>query len=146
MRAVPGSFAAVWLLAAVACGPRTPNAERPPAASAASLDDREWVLDGLGEVAAPLGAGGRPATLRFDPTTGRAAGFAGCNRYSAGYTLAGDSLTFGPAVSTKMACADGDELERGYLAMLPAIRSYTLSDSTLTLNGSSGPLAHFRAP
>lgn len=88
----------------------------------------------------------RPATIQFDPTTGRAAGFAGCNRYSAGYTLAGDSLTFGPAVSTKMACAGGDELERAYLAMLPAIRSYALSDSTLTLNGSGGPLARFRAP
>ena len=80
------------------------------------------------------------------PPTGRAAGFAGCNRYSAGYTLAGDSLTFGPAVSTKMACADGDELERGYLAMLPAIKNYRLSDSMLTLNGSTGPLAHFRSP
>jgi heat shock protein HslJ len=123
-----------------------PGPEQPPAASTASPEDREWILVRLGEVAAPLGGGGRPATLRFDRTTDRAAGFAGCNRYSAGYTLAGDSLTFGPAISTKMACADGDELERGYLAMLPAIRSYALSDSTLTLNGSGGPLAHFRAP
>jgi len=114
--------------------------------SAASLDNREWALVALGEVAAPVGAGNRPATIQFDPTTGRAAGFAGCNRYSAGYTVAGDSLTFGPAISTKMACADGDQLERGYLAMLPAIRSYALSDSTLTLNGSDGPLARFRAP
>jgi hypothetical protein len=39
-----------------------------------------------------------------------------------------------------------DELERGYLAMLPATRSYALSDSTLTLNGSGGQLARFRAP
>jgi hypothetical protein len=30
--------------------------------------------------------------------------------------------------------------------MLPAIRSYVISDSTLTLNGSGGPLARFRAP
>jgi heat shock protein HslJ len=104
MRAVPGSCAAVWLLTVVACGPKPPVPNQPPEASTASLDNREWVLVGLGEVAAPLGAGGRPATLRFDPATGRAAGFAGCNRYSAGYTLAGDSLTFGPAISTKMAC------------------------------------------
>ena len=146
MRPNSGSRAALWLLTVAACGPKPPAPEQPPAASAASLDNREWVLVRLGEVAAPLGAGGRPATLQFDPTTGRAAGFAGCNRYSAGYTFAGDSLTFGPAISTKMACADGDELERGYLAMLPAIRSYALSDSTLTLNGSGGPLARFRAP
>jgi hypothetical protein len=36
-------------------------------------------------------------------------------------------------------------LERGYLAVLPAIRGYALSDSMLTLNGSDGPLARFRA-
>jgi heat shock protein HslJ len=148
MRPVHVAFAALWLLGVSACGPKPPASEQPPAAAAAPapLDNREWVLVGLGELAAPLGAGGRPATIQFDAATGRAAGFAGCNRYSAGYTLAGDSLTFGPAISTKMACADGDELERGYLAMLPAIRSYALSDSTLTLNGSDGPLARFRAP
>jgi heat shock protein HslJ len=136
---------ALGLLTVVACGPKPPASERPPAVSTGSLDNREWALVGLGEVAAPLGAGGRPATIQFDPTTRRAAGFAGCNRYSAGYAVAGDSLTFGPALSTKMACADGDELERGYLAMLPAIRRYALSDSILTLSGSDGPLARFRA-
>jgi len=146
MRGIPEACAALSLLIVVACGPKSPASEQPPALSAASLDNREWALVGLGEVTAPLGAGGRPATLQFDPIGGRAAGFAGCNRYSAGYALAGDSLTFGPAISTKMACAEGDELERGYLAMLPAIRSYALSDSTLTLSGSGGPLARFRAP
>lgn len=134
------------MLTIVACSPKPPGAERPPAATAATLTDREWVLVGLGELDGPLGAGGRPATIRFDPATGRAEGFAGCNRYSAAYTLTGDSLAFGPAVSTKMACVDGDELERGYLAMLPAVRSHELSDSTLTLNGSGGPLARFRTP
>jgi heat shock protein HslJ len=146
MPTVPVAFAALGLLSVVACGPKPPASEQPPAESTASLDNREWTLVGLGEIAAPLGAGGRPATIQFDPATGRAAGFAGCNRYGAGYTVAGDSLTFGAAVSTKMACADGDALERGYLAMLPAIKSYTLSDSTLTLSGSDGPLARFRAP
>jgi heat shock protein HslJ len=147
MRPVPVALAAWCLLGVSACGPKPPTSEQPPAAAAAPapLDNREWTLVGLGELAAPLGAGGRPATIQFDPATSRAAGFAGCNRYSAGYTLAGDSLTFGPAISTKMACSDGDALERGYLAMLPAIRSYSLSDSTLTLNGSDGPLARFRA-
>ena len=146
LRPVPGAWAALWLLGGFACGPKPPAPEQPPTAAVAPLDNREWALVGLGEVAAPLGAGGRPATIQFDQAAGRAAGFAGCNRYSAGYAVTGDSLRFGPAISTKMACADGDELERGYLAMLPAIRSYALSDSTLTLNGSDGPLARFRAP
>lgn len=146
MRAIPGACAAWWLLTVSACGPKPPVSDQTPAVSTAALDNHEWVLVGLGELAAPLGAGGRPATIQFDPATTRAAGFAGCNRYSAEYVIAGDSLTFGPAISTKMACTDGDELERGYLAMLPAIRSYARSDSTLTLNGSGGALARFRAP
>ena len=146
MRAFPAALAALWLLPMYACSPK-PSASGPaPSVSERSLDDREWVLVQLGEVAVPLGAGGRPATIRFEPGTARAAGFAGCNRYTAGYTLAGDSLSFGAAISTKMACADGDALEQGYLAMLPAIRSYRLTDSTLIFDGSSGPLARFRTP
>ena len=151
MRVVPRACAALWVIAMAACSPKPPAAEPPAAESrgasgTASLNDREWILVHLGEITAPLGAGRRPATIRFDPTTRQAAGFAGCNRYSAGYTLAGRSLSFGPAISTKMACADGDELERGFLAMLPAIETYELSDSALTLDGSGGPLARFRAP
>ena len=75
----------------------------------------------------------------------RAPGFAGCNRYSAPYTIAGDSLGFGPAISTKMACAEGDSLERAYLAIIPDVTGYQATDSTLTLTGSSGALAVFRA-
>ena len=146
MRAISRAGAVLPLLFALGCGPRPPSSSEPPAASVASLEDREWILVGLGDRAAPPGAGGRPATIRFDSANGSAAGFAGCNRYSAQYTLAGDRLTFGPAVSTKMACADGDELERSFLATLPEIRTYERSDSTLTLSGSGGPLARFRAP
>jgi heat shock protein HslJ len=148
---------AIWLFAALGCGPRPPGdrppdadqsppSDPPPPASTASLEGREWTLVALGEQSAPPGAGGRPATIQFDGGTGRAVGFAGCNRYSGRYTVAGASLTFGPAVSTKMACTDGDELERSYLAILPRVTSYTVSDTGLILDGSAGPLARFRAP
>lgn len=152
MQPIPGALAAFWLLGVSACSPRPPDpgqppaSGQPPAAATGSLDGREWALVELDGRSAPPGAGGRSATIQFDPTTSRAAGFAGCNRYSAQYTLAADSLTFGPAISTKMACTDGDELERRYLAVLPETRSVSLSDSTLTLDGAGGPLARFRAP
>ena len=98
----------------------------------------------LGDAAAPAGAGGRPATIQFDMANGRASGFAGCNRYSASFTLEGDRLTFGPAMSTKMACQDGDDLERRYLVILPDVTGYEQSDSTLSLVGAGGSLARFR--
>jgi hypothetical protein len=43
-----------------------------------------------------------------------------------------------------MACADGDELERSFLAALPAVAAYQVTDSALTLSGLAGVLARFR--
>ena len=97
------------------------------------------------EQSAPAGHDTRPATLRLEASTSRAAGFAGCNRFSASYTLAGDSLRFGPVIATKMACADGDELERGFLGALPVVATYEATDSVLILKGPGGPLARFHA-
>jgi heat shock protein HslJ len=58
--------------------------------------------------------------------------------------MRGDSLSFGPAMSTKMACPEGMDLERRFLVALPSITSFTRADSTLTLSGPSGPLAQFK--
>lgn len=121
------------------------TASRSGGASSAAVLEREWALVTLGDSAAPRGTGGKPATIRFDSAASRAAGFAGCNRYSAPYTIAGDSLRFGPAISTKMACADGNALERAYLAIIPEVAGFRVTDSTLTLTGSSGTLAVFHA-
>ena len=118
---------------------------RSTAASSPSIIERDWSLVALGDSAAPLGSGGKPATVRFDSAAGRASGFAGCNRYSAPYDITGDSVGFGPAISTKMACADGDTLERAFLAIFPSVTGYQATDSTLTLTGSSGALARFKA-
>jgi heat shock protein HslJ len=135
------------VLATLGCG-RTPPAETPAKAVAAArpITDRDWQLVSLGERTDPKGSGGRPITLRLDAATSRAAGFAGCNRYSAGYVLTADSLKFTAPISTKMACADGMEVEGGFLAALPTVVTYQASDSSLSLHGPAGPLARFRAP
>jgi heat shock protein HslJ len=127
--------------------PATPSvAAAADSAASSPIADREWQLVSLGEMAsAPTGGGGNPATLRLDAAATRAAGFAGCNRYSGPYTLTADSLSFGALVSTKMACQDGDALERTYLAMLAAVRTWQATDSTLTLSAAGTPLAMFRA-
>ena len=52
---------------------------------------------------------------------GRAVGRAGCNNYSTKYKRAGDSISFGPTISTKMACApELMDLEQSYLGTLDA--------------------------
>ncbi len=150
--------AALLIMLASSCGPKPqpqgepdanapPAGAQPPAAQAAapmSLVDQDWILTALGERDAPLGAGDRPLTLRLDSASSRATGFAGCNRFGAGYTLAGDSLKFGPAISTKMSCGESDRIEQGYLAMLPLVVTYAATDTSLVLNGPGGALARFR--
>ncbi len=152
----------VWsLLAIVGCG-RKPAAdqETPPASAPAdtaaaahaghgaghTIVDRDWHLTSVGTLVNPRGAGDQPVTLRFDTAANRAAGFAGCNRYSANYALVGDSLRFLAPISTKMACDRGMDVEDAYLKVLEQVLSYTATDSTLTLTGASGSLAQFRAP
>jgi len=136
------------LVSAVACGggtrPPAPVAPAATAAPAPAITDRDWELLELGGYAPPAG---RPVTMRFDAGSRRAAGSAGCNRYSIAYAFRGDGLTFGPAAVTKMACLDGMEIESSFLAMLPQVTRYELPDAnTLVLSGLNGPLARFRAP
>lgn len=150
MRFAFAASGALLLLAACPSPQKQPSQEQsampaqtPPAQT--PITDRDWVLVALGERSSPAGRGNQPATLRLEASTSRAVGFAGCNRFSASYTLAGDSLRFGPAIATKMACADGDELERSFLGALPVVATYEATDSALILKGPSGPLARFRA-
>ena len=136
---------AAWRLAPVcfaafACA----DASKAPAAGPDPITNLDWELSAIDGLPSPLGAGGRPVTLRLDTAASRGGGFAGCNRYSAPYRMHGDSLSFGPAMSTKMACLEGMDLERRFLVALPSITSFTRADSTLTLSGPSGPLAQFK--
>jgi len=141
----------VLLFVALACKPKPeppPSADSAPApmppAQSTSFTDREWILAQLGDRAAPLGNGGKPVTLTLTSAEHRASGHAGCNRYTGPYTLSGNQLTFGPAISTKMACAEGMDVETAFLSMLPNVTGFAATDSSLTFSGGSGVLAVFR--
>jgi heat shock protein HslJ len=110
---------------------------------AASLVGREWRLTELNGRPAGNGAGGRAATLRLEGE--RAAGFAGCNSFGGGYTLAESRLVFSALAFTRMACEQGMELEREYLTALEAVRSWRMTPQGLELLGESGVLARFAA-
>ena len=136
-------------LAFAGCAREQKPAPGPAAAPAVKIEDRDWDVVQVGEMQNPQGNGGRPATLRFDTQAQRAAGNSGCNRYSATYRLSGDSLSFGPAISTRMACAEGMDLETAWLGALAKITTWSATESTLTLNGADGPVARLvehRAP
>jgi heat shock protein HslJ len=64
------------------------------------------------------------------------AGSTGCNRYTAGFTIDGDSLGIGEIATTRMACAPpADAIERAYLAALAQVAGWRTADDELVLIG-----------
>ena len=82
---------------------------------------------------------GTEITARFE--AGRVGGSAGCNTYTASYTLNGSAIEIGPAISTRMACQSPPgrmEQEAAYLAALQTARVYRIEGSRLTLETADG--------
>jgi heat shock protein HslJ len=77
---------------------------------------------------------------------GRAVGRAGCNNYTTTYKRAGNGISFGPMISTKMACApDLMSLEQSYLGTLAAAtRVERQPDGMLALTTDSAAQILFR--
>jgi len=76
-------------------------------------------------------------TLTLD--AGMATGSGGCNSYSAAYNLAGDVVSFGPIMSTKMACAGpAGDVENAYLANLAGVASYFSTGGQVVLSNAAG--------
>lgn len=94
---------------------------------------REWQLVEAPGQPAPLGANGRPATIRFDSAGARVSGYAGCNRYGAPVTVRDDSLRIGPVVLTRMACANDPGLEPWFVHSLERVRRAERSGEHLVL-------------
>lgn len=133
----------LFSLALMACRPTA--AVLSPADFRRSVAGTEWELVELQGQPAPVGAGGRRATMRFDADSARVSGFAGCNRYFGSYSLGNDepALTFGAVGMTKMACAQGMDLERQLGDALSRTSRYTLQDGRLTLVDATGLRATF---
>jgi heat shock protein HslJ len=112
-------------------------------AAPAALWGTAWVLEDLG------GAGvleGVQATLEF-PEPGKAAGRGSCNRFFGTVEIAGESLTFGPLGSTKMACDEAVMTQEGrYLEALQHAERYAIQGSTLLIypRGMNQPLRFTR--
>ena len=74
---------------------------------------------------------------------GQMSGTAGCNNYSAGYTVDGNAITIGPAISTMMFCGDPEgvmEQEMAYLQALPSAATYVAQGDRLDLLAADGTI------
>jgi heat shock protein HslJ len=113
-------------------------------AEAATIEGVSWRLVGLAD--RPTLAEGVVPSLRLDPTTHRAGGDTGCNTFAGSYTLAGDTLRFGPLISSRRACLSDltSAQETAYLDDLQRTRSWTLAGDTLRLADERGELMRLR--
>lgn len=83
--------------------------------------------------------------LVFD-ARGRVIGATGCNRLVARYDRNDAGLQIASAISTRMACAQGMDVEAQMLAMLERVRGWRLAGAILDLQDENGQLlARFQA-
>ena len=101
-------------------------------------------LDGQAAMGTP---GPREAHLQFAVDSARVSGSTGCNRLSGAFTLEGESLRFGPAAVTRMACLDpgANRQEQTFLAALSGTQRHRFAGDTLVLEGVNGVLARLVA-
>lgn len=85
---------------------------------------------------------GTTITLDFD-TTGRVSGNAGCNTYSAGYQVNGNSLSISQPSVTLLACGAPEgvmEQEQQYLTALQNAATFDIAGNTLTIRDAGGAM------
>lgn len=83
---------------------------------------------------------GAEVTIGFD-AEGRAFGRAACNRFSGGYELTGEGISFGPMAATKMACAPAlMDLETKVFEALGQVRRFDVDETgaLLLIGGPEG--------
>lgn len=109
-----------------------------------SFEGPTWRLTALGgQSPGVAGSATAPLTARFE--AGRVSGFSGCNRFTGGYTLDGDSVVVGPLAGTMMACADPQmAIEKTFLSGLAGALRKAISGDRLTLTSATGDALAFQ--
>ena len=114
-----------------------------PSVAPEPLEGSEWRLQSIaGQPVLPQPA----ATLAFAPNV-QVEGQGSCNRFSGTVEIRQDRLTFGPMISTKMACpGGGSEQESRYLGALRKAQRYEVQGDTLLIHaqGLDQPLRFVR--
>jgi heat shock protein HslJ len=116
----------------IACSTSTPSL------STDALGQSRWILSSLSGQSA---LAGRRATLNF--ADGKVEGSAGCNSYSASYTIAGEKISIGQAAATRRWCARPDglmEQEAKFLLALASAESWRIDGDRLELRDATGAL------
>lgn len=123
--------------------PIMPPPGPPQAVPIESITDHKWVVDSVNPSLENAFEWSRlGVSINLDKATGRASGFSGCNRWSAGYSSPEPGkLTFEAPISTRMACMEPPgimAMEQTFLDRLVKIATYTRSEDHLYLESADG--------
>ena len=137
---------AVVALALLAAGCTTqPGANNTTATATVAAESSligTWQLTSfLGTNGQTVGAVAGSVPLVTFSRDGSVTGTAGCNHFTANYTVSGNQLSIGPTVSTLMACpapAGVMDQEQRIFELFPLTAGYTITGSTLALLDRSG--------
>lgn len=110
----------------------SPTDDEPPAAPA--LDDTVWVLD-AGDSSIVVEDG---ATVSMQLGDSTVSGTGGCNQYSGGVEIDGDSIRFESLARTEMACEVGMTTEEAFHGALAQVDTIDETDERLVLTGADG--------
>jgi heat shock protein HslJ len=125
---------ALIALVPTGCGGDEDGGDDPP------LEGTEWTLVS-GVEAVPDDA---VPTLTLED--GTASGFGGCNTFTGGYELDGESITIGPLAATLMACEDAKSaVEAAYMPALEAADAWAIEDGELVLSSGGEESLRFSA-
>jgi copper homeostasis protein (lipoprotein) len=113
----------------------------------ASLTNTYWKILRLGGAELAVGEGRREPNLILRPDEQRFTATVGCNQLSGGYSLAGDTLAFGPTAATMMACEPPLDVWEAKLGeLLAQTAGYRIDGQTLELvDAGGGSLGLFQA-
>ena len=110
----------------IGCGENSTDTRRP--------EENLWEVDEYyngQEMVSPLS--GTELTLQLSLSE-EASGSAGCNTFNSSATLDGNSITFGPMITTRMICEQPDGImdqESAYLAALQATAEYVITGNQM---------------
>jgi heat shock protein HslJ len=72
---------------------------------------------------------------------GQMSGNVGCNGFGGEYSVEGNTIKFGPVVSTMMYCEEIAEQESGALAVFQETAGFVLDGDTLTITSADGAMS-----
>jgi heat shock protein HslJ len=123
--------------------------DREVAAPDMLLEGTTWQLDGIstGNTVSSVPAGTTTPTFVL-AADGTVTLHTGCNTGRSTATVSGSTMTLGPVMTTKMACADraGRETEAAVLAVLDGAVEWSITEKTLTLTKAGQGLVYRAAP